>query len=83
MQGVGFRYFVVQKARILGLAGWVSNLPDGSVEVQAAGEASVLALLEAALRDGPPHATVLRVNSVPPSKALEKKETFTIEYALA
>lgn len=80
MQGVGFRYFVVHQARALGLAGWASNLPDGAVEVQAAGQASALALLEAALREGPPHSAVLRLDSLSPSKALETKDTFTIEY---
>ena len=33
VQDVGFRYFAVYKARLLGLAGWVKNLDDGSVEM--------------------------------------------------
>ena len=33
VQDVGFRYFSVYKARLLGLAGWVKNLDDGSVEM--------------------------------------------------
>ena len=32
VQGVGFRYYAVQKANQLGLTGWVKNLYDGSVE---------------------------------------------------
>jgi acylphosphatase len=32
VQGVGFRYQARSRAQSLGLAGWVSNLPDGSVE---------------------------------------------------
>ena len=37
VQGVGFRYFSVQKARQLGLTGWVENLLDGSVEMEVEG----------------------------------------------
>lgn len=37
VQGVGFRHFVRSKAKELGLAGWVRNLPDSSVEVIAQG----------------------------------------------
>ena len=37
VQGVGFRYYAVQKAGQLGLAGWVRNLYDGSVEMEVEG----------------------------------------------
>ena len=58
VQGVGFRWFVREKARRLGLSGWVRNLPDGSVEVIAAGEGAQLELLKEELRRGPPGAVV-------------------------
>ena len=58
VQGVGFRWFVREKARRLGLSGWVRNLPDGSVEVVAAGEGGQLDLLKEELRRGPPGAVV-------------------------
>ena len=38
VQGVGFRYYAVQKANQLGLTGWVKNLYDGSVEMEVEGE---------------------------------------------
>jgi len=38
VQGVGFRYYAVNKANQLGLAGWVKNLPDGTVEMEVQGE---------------------------------------------
>ena len=37
VQGVGFRYYSVYKARALGLTGWVRNLYDGTVEMEAQG----------------------------------------------
>ena len=40
VQGVGFRYYSVNKARQLGLTGWVRNLYDGSVEMEVQGELS-------------------------------------------
>lgn len=58
VQGVGFRWFVLKRARQLGLSGWVRNLPDGAVEVAARGESPGLEDLEGILRIGPPHARV-------------------------
>ena len=67
VQGVGFRWFVREKARRLGLSGWVRNLADGSVEVVAAGEPGQIDLLMAELRQGPPGAIVERIQ--PESRA--------------
>ena len=61
VQGVGFRWFVVKEARALGLAGYVRNLADGSVEVVAEGEAAALERLAAALAHGPAAARVAGV----------------------
>ena len=58
VQGVGFRWFAARLARDLGLWGSARNLPDGRVEVTAAGEEAGLGRLEAALRTGPPAARV-------------------------
>lgn len=38
VQAVGFRYYSRHKARQLGLAGWVKNLDDGSVEMEVQGQ---------------------------------------------
>jgi acylphosphatase len=53
VQGVGFRDFVRREANRLGLAGWVRNIADGSVEVEAEGPRARLAALVDAARRGP------------------------------
>ncbi|MEO8909311.1 MAG: acylphosphatase [Gemmatimonadaceae bacterium] len=62
VQGVGFRWFVVEKARELSLAGWVKNRPDGNVEIAASGSAGALAELESAVTRGPPGSQVRKVS---------------------
>lgn len=42
VQGVGFRYYAVQKAKQLGLTGWVKNLYDGSVEMEVEGQEELI-----------------------------------------
>ena len=58
MQGVGFRYFVEEQARSLGLTGWVRNLDDGRVEAYAVGTPAELDQLAAKLHQGPLHSAV-------------------------
>lgn len=61
VQGVGFRYFVVDAAQSLEVAGWVRNRWDDTVEVMAEGERPALEKLLAALRRGPRAAYVSNV----------------------
>src|SRR5580700_11549318 len=58
VQGVGFRWFVEREAHLLGIAGWVRNNPDASVEVLAMGTRDQLAGLRSRLRAGPRAARV-------------------------
>jgi acylphosphatase len=58
VQGVGYRYYCLRKARSLGLKGWVKNNPDGSVSVAAEGDRSLLEELIKELQAGPPSASV-------------------------
>jgi len=58
VQGVGFRWFVEREAHILGIAGWVRNNADGSVEVLAQGTRDQLSGLRSRLREGPRAARV-------------------------
>ena len=61
VQGVFFRAFTSRQANELGLTGYVRNLPDEGVEVQAEGERKQLEKLVDALQIGPPVARVERV----------------------
>jgi acylphosphatase len=58
VQGVGFRYFVLDAAESLGVDGWVANEQDGSVRCVAEGPRGSLVALESALRGGPPGSRV-------------------------
>jgi acylphosphatase len=58
VQGVGFRWFVRAAAQELGIAGRVRNLPDGRVELEAAGEPEALEAFRRRLREGPPGSRV-------------------------
>jgi acylphosphatase len=53
VQGVGFRFFVYRHATKLRLSGWVRNLFDGDVEVEAEGERSLLEVFIGELKVGP------------------------------
>ena len=61
VQGVGFRQSCRQRAIDLGLCGWVRNLKDGSVEVQAEGGERALNELRLWCERGPSTASVSRV----------------------
>jgi len=58
VQGVGFRWFVEREAHTLGIAGWVRNNHDCSVEVLAQGNRHQLSGLHSRLREGPRAARV-------------------------
>ena len=62
VQGVSFRFFVLEQAESLDVYGWVRNTWNGSVEVTAEGEGKKLETLLQALREGPPMARVANVD---------------------
>ena len=61
VQGVGYRIWAERRATALGVRGWVRNRADGSVELQASGEADAVAALIEACWTGPRHAEVSAV----------------------
>ena len=80
VQGVGFRWFVEREAHILGIAGWVRNNPDGSVEVLAIGSRDQLIGLRSRLREGPRAARVDEVEELE-AEVISGLTSFRIEGA--
>ena len=64
VQGVGFRWFVRERASTLGLVGWVKNRSDGAVEVAAEGTPDAIERLRRLLEGGPDGADVSAVDDL-------------------
>lgn len=64
VQGVGFRAFVVGRARHFELVGWVRNLPDGRVEALAEGPREALESFLAYCHKGPLFSKVTGVEEI-------------------
>jgi acylphosphatase len=58
VQGVGFRYLLEQRAAAAGLAGWVRNTADGTVEAVIEGQPSAVDDVLGWIRHGPRDAVV-------------------------
>jgi acylphosphatase len=69
VQGVGFRWFVREEARALGLRGWVQNELSGEVLLEAGGESTRLDRLADRLAVGPAASYVTAI-SIEPAAAL-------------
>lgn len=80
VQGVSYRASTVDEAVRRGLAGWVRNRPDGSVELEAEGDPARVAELLAWCEQGPPAARVdgVEVTELTLSVAAERPTEFTI-----
>ena len=53
VQGVGFRFFTIHRAKRYGITGWVKNTYDGRVEIEAEGKTGDLRLFLEDVRPGP------------------------------
>ena len=65
VQGVWFRGWTVQQAGLLGLAGWVRNRRDGTVEALFSGRLELVDRMVAACNQGPKYARVEDVVATP------------------
>lgn len=79
VQGVGFRFSALERARFLGLVGWVRNADDGSVETRFEGSKRACEAFSAWLHRGPPGARVDEV-FLHPSAPSGAWFDFTVEH---
>lgn len=78
VQGVGFRWFVRERARRLGLAGWARNQEDGSVEIAASGPDDAIADFLREVRRGPSGARVEELRRLPTDGLPALQQPFSI-----
>ena len=78
VQGVCYRAFTIDRAKALGVNGWVRNIPRGGVEAVLEGERKQVGELLKAMKSGPAGAIILGMEF----SELECKgfEDFEIEY---
>lgn len=79
VQGVFFRQSTSERARELGLSGWVRNLPDGRVEALVQGERASVQSLLAWIRHGGPPAAVVDAVEVTERPAAPGLRAFRVE----
>ena len=72
VQGVGFRFYTQKKARELGIQGFVKNILDGSVYVEAEGTEEKVDEFILWINSGPPWARVddVRIQTIPQFQAV-------------
>lgn len=73
VQGVGFRYAMVEAAERLGVSGWVRNAHDGSVEALVQGDEPAVEQIVEWGRKGPPGARVTSIDI----EAADVRDEFT------
>jgi len=80
VQGVGFRYFTLETARrIEGITGFVKNLPNGSVEIEAEGTKEKLEKFIEEIKKGPPLSRIKDITLNWLTIEKRQKNDFTIE----
>ncbi len=79
VQGVGYRFFTIEKARAYGVTGYVQNLPDENVLVVAEAEKGILNDFIEELKIGPRAARVTRIDTSFSEKEVGYKN-FSVKY---
>ncbi len=79
VQGVWFRKFTEDKAKMMGIKGWVKNTPDGNVLIMVQAEKTDLETFIDYLKIGPPMARVDKISSSE-LHVLSDFDNFSIKY---
>ena len=80
VQGVGFRWFVLNNAQALGIRGWVANTWDGAVEVVGMASPETLDRFAALLAKGPPAARVTAITTEDVPHDIVESKLFIIKH---
>jgi acylphosphatase len=80
VQGIGYRWFVESTAKTLGINGWVRNLSNGDVEIQAEGEKEALQKFLDSLKTGHSGATVKEIKTNWPNTKQNSLTGFRIRF---
>jgi len=80
VQGVGFRYFTLHRARAHGITGWVKNRYDGKVEIEAEGSRDRLLLFLEDVRNGPAASRITHVSEDWVEIESGRHSTFDVAY---
>jgi len=80
VQGVGFRFFTIHRARKYGITGWVKNRYDGRVEIEAEGKKDNLILFLEDIKIGPSAGSVSRITEEWHEIAFLRYKSFSLSY---
>jgi acylphosphatase len=80
VQGVGFRFFAINMAKKYGIRGWVKNLYDGRVEIEAEGKFPHIKLFVDHIRVGPSYAHVANLAEKWQEIRYPRYDSFTVSY---
>lgn len=79
VQGVGFRFFTMQRAKGLNIVGWVTNRSDGSVEIEAQGAEEDINKFIQWCKEGPPSSKVEDIKVKEIETQEKEKERFSVK----
>jgi len=79
VQGVGFRYFIKEKADSLNINGWVKNMRDGSLAMELSGSEESIKKMIGYCQKGPSAAEITNVAVVREKEKIFEKFSILIE----
>ncbi len=80
VQGVGFRFFVQQTAKEMGLTGWVKNMPDGTVTMEVQGDIEEIDAFAKRIKKGGGFIRVDRLDMETADSVLLDDQDFVVAY---